>query len=193
VPAVRRRDVARYGADVLGLEAAAGDLGPGTLEAIHRLSAVHPSAVARRLLRLLVQRARAGEVARGPADPPAPGTVQACLVDAARSIDRVLARTGDAVPFYVMGHTHRPAVRPLGRDGSPPWFLNSGAWSSGGPPATLSVVWVARDAVRPPVAALLEWDDGAGDLRPLANPLRAVAREDAGPRVAEERTIARKP
>lgn len=175
VPATRRHDLARYRTDVLRLEAAAGDLGPGTLEAIHRLSEVHPAAVARRLLRLLVRRARAGERARGPEDPPAPATVQECLLNAARSIDRVLADTGDAVPFYIMGHTHRPAVRPLGRDGSPPWFLNPGAWTTGERPATLSGVWVTRDGVRTPVATLQEWDDDAGDVRPLATRPRSNA------------------
>ena len=104
-------------------------------------------------------------------------------MDAARGIDRQLVTDRAEVPFIVMGHTHRPAVRPLGQAAASPWYINSGSWKDGKRPPALSCVWLCRGGARGPMATLEAWDDGTGRLHPIGNRLQAARRPQGLARV----------
>jgi hypothetical protein len=83
-------------------------------------------------------------------------------------IHRLLRAAGQAVPYYVFGHTHHPEELAL-PDGSAR-YLNAGTWVSaslpGGRPAPASVGTFVEITGGPgttaPVARLLRWNDEAG-------------------------------
>ena len=174
---------ARYRDATLTAEAQASGLDVTTLRGIHRLSEAGLPSVARRMLRLLGRRARAGVPTRTPVDPSTPATVDECLMEAARGIDRQLVADRAEVAFIVMGHSHRPAVRPLGQAAASPWFINSGAWTSRKRPPALSCVWLCRGGARGPMATLEAWDEGTGRLHPIGNRLQAARRPQGLARV----------
>jgi UDP-2,3-diacylglucosamine pyrophosphatase LpxH len=170
----RRRRAAEYRAGALGARAEEIGLPPATLAAIDRLSETSPAQMARRVARLAANRARRLPPPAGPADPPNPGTVEDRVIAAAQAIDGLLAEKSRSVPFYVFAHTHRPAAQPLRRPGGPPWYLNTGPWATTGSaqPAFSCVRIEVGDGA--PVARLEAWNDAAGELQPLAAPLRAA-------------------
>jgi UDP-2,3-diacylglucosamine pyrophosphatase LpxH len=175
----RRAARARYRAGALAAEAQAIGLDRETLASIDRLGEASAPGIARRMLRLLANRARGRGAPAGLSGAPAPGTVDERMVTAAGAIDALLAERGAALPFYALAHTHRPAVRPL-RDGDgQPWYLNTGAWATGLRPPTLSCVRIARGAA--PTATVEAWDDARGALAPLGDALTA-GRRPPGPR-----------
>lgn len=174
---------ARYRGEVLAAEARASGLDVATLRGIHGLSEAGLPSVGRRMLRLLARRARARVPARTPVDPATAATVDECLMEAARGIDRRLVADRAEVPFIVMGHTHRPAVRPLGHAAASPWYLNCGAWTSRKRPPALSCVWLSRGGARGPIATLEAWDERTARLHPIGNRLQAARRPQGPARV----------
>jgi UDP-2,3-diacylglucosamine pyrophosphatase LpxH len=91
-------------------------LSPAAVLGIDRASAATPGTIARRAAALVVAHRSAG-------------SATPYMLSAARSVHRVLAGEGCAVPFYVFGHTHLAADVPLG-DGETARYLNPGTWSS---------------------------------------------------------------
>jgi hypothetical protein len=51
-------------------------------------------------------------------------------LDAARDLRRTLDSVGAGVPFYILGHTHVPAVVELGGPGERATYLNTGSWDA---------------------------------------------------------------
>jgi UDP-2,3-diacylglucosamine pyrophosphatase LpxH len=97
-------------------------------------------------------------------------------LDAARDLRRTLESVGAAVPFYILGHTHVPAVVDLGGPGERATYLNTGSWDApdrngrGYP-----FVRVTRSETAAPDAVLLWWplED------PADHPPGWVARDDS--------------
>src|SRR5204863_8354777 len=52
------------------------------------------------------------------------------LGPAARRVHATLAATGHDVPVYAFGHTHRPALLPLGPSAPRAWYANAGSWAT---------------------------------------------------------------
>jgi hypothetical protein len=95
--------------------AAALELPKAGLVAVDRLSETDAWSIAARLLR---RRLAGGD--RSPAT---------FLGPAARRVHAILAAEGRDVPIYAFGHTHTPAVLPLGPTAPAAWFANAGSWS----------------------------------------------------------------
>ncbi len=131
-----------------------------TLASLDRLSAVAPLALERRIAR---EAARA-LIARFKG---APLSRESYLEHAAAAIDDVLTRDRAEVPFYIFGHTHVPADRPLRPGRETPRYLNPGTWSTIVPRGAREVSDGARfgfiELEGPeegrPTARLLRWDD----------------------------------
>ncbi len=51
-------------------------------------------------------------------------------LDAARDLRRTLESVGAVVPFYILGHTHVPAVVELGGPDERAMYLNTGSWGA---------------------------------------------------------------
>jgi UDP-2,3-diacylglucosamine pyrophosphatase LpxH len=84
------------------------------------------------------------------------------------AVHRLLSAAGQAVPFYVFGHTHCAEALSL-PDGTAR-YLNAGTWQmsrqrTASPPGTFVEITAGPGAVEP-VATLLRWNDEAG--RPQA-------------------------
>jgi UDP-2,3-diacylglucosamine pyrophosphatase LpxH len=150
------------------------------LVGIDELSVASAWSVAGRLLRTRVlgpaARATAGLLPlerrrHGPLWQPADRA--AYLHSAWPTIHRVLCAAGQAVPFYVFGHTHHPEELAL-PDGSAR-YLNAGTWVSAGLPAGRPAPASAGTFVEitggpgtaAPVARLLRWNDEAGQPEAL--------------------------
>jgi UDP-2,3-diacylglucosamine pyrophosphatase LpxH len=93
-----------------------------------------------------------------------PADRAAYLRSAWPAVHRILCAAGQAVPFYVFGHTHHPEELALA-DGTAR-YLNAGTWASttrSAPPAAGTFVEITGEpgAIRP-VAKLLRWNDEAG-------------------------------
>jgi UDP-2,3-diacylglucosamine pyrophosphatase LpxH len=154
------------GADLLAHAADTG-LPVTALAAIDAAAATRLFALARMALR-----AAAG-------DRFATGDGAAYMLEAARSVHRILAAQGAAVPFYLFGHTHRAADVRLGADGAR--YLNPGTWSSiGSAPeqgraAALTFVEVVAEPGRRPCARLMRWDRASRRGEPLREPTPDLA------------------
>jgi predicted phosphodiesterase len=88
---------------------------------------------------------------------------------AGAAIDRILRHHGDQVPFYVFGHTHAAERSSLGTPPADATYLNTGTWSElmRGDAIPQTFVAIEVEPSRPPVAALLAWDDELGAERPV--------------------------
>jgi UDP-2,3-diacylglucosamine pyrophosphatase LpxH len=150
------------------------------LVGIDELSVASAWSVAGRLLRARVlgpaARATAGLLPldrrrHGPLWQPADRA--AYLHSAWPTIHRLLRAAGQAVPFYVFGHTHHPEELAL-PDGSAR-YLNAGTWASAGLPegrpapasAGTFVEITGGPGTAAPVARLLRWNDEAGQPEAL--------------------------
>ncbi len=148
--AARRAD---YRSRILVPYSLAVGLGPETVIAIDRLSATSAGAMMRRLLRSLLARV-------GPALPASDYLYRACL-----EIHRLLRAAGKAVPYYVFGHSHRPAQYPLPPAGAASSYLNCGAWAASAPGSPQAFPFVEISCDRPagaPAARLRYWHDAGG-------------------------------
>jgi UDP-2,3-diacylglucosamine pyrophosphatase LpxH len=157
-----RRDA--YRRDTLRRYAAQVGLAHGALLAIDGLSEASAWSVARRLARTrLVAPARRAW---------SPGPLRrvsdraAYLYRAWPAIDDALRAAGQAVPYYVFGHTHLAEERPLG--GGDARYLNTGTWSAAVPrgdpasPAPCRFTFVEitdGPGGSGPAARLLRWND----------------------------------
>ena len=85
------------------------------------------------------------------------------------TIHRLLCAAGQAVPYYVFGHTHHAEELAL-PDGSAR-YLNAGTWVSAGLPAPASagtfVEITGGPGTAAPIARLLRWNDEAGQPEAL--------------------------
>jgi UDP-2,3-diacylglucosamine pyrophosphatase LpxH len=108
-----------------------------------------------------------------------PADQAAYLRSAWPAVHHLLCAAGQAVPFYVFGHTHYPEELALA-DGTTR-YLNAGSWestrqSAAAPRGTFVEITGEPGAARP-VARLLRWNDEAG--RP--EPVLALARTSSAP------------
>lgn len=92
-------------------------------------------------------------------------------------VHRLLHAAGQAVPFYVFGHTHCAEELPLA-DGTAR-YLNAGTWQpsrerTASPPGTFVEITGEPDVIEP-VATLLRWNDEAGRPEALPPERRASA------------------
>jgi UDP-2,3-diacylglucosamine pyrophosphatase LpxH len=104
-----------YRATELPSSAAAMALPPSVLAAVDRLSETDAWSIARRLVRQFLAR----DVA----------TPASYLGPAAGRIHATLAAAGYDVPVYAFGHTHRPALLPIGPSAPEAWYANAGSWA----------------------------------------------------------------
>ena len=89
------------------------------------------------------------------------------LYQSALAIHHLLMSTGQAVPFYVFGHTHQSARLPLLSQGFPAFYLNAGSWigmdhPAGNDPMAASVFQAVRITVSSgadPSGEILTWVD----------------------------------
>jgi UDP-2,3-diacylglucosamine pyrophosphatase LpxH len=174
------RQRAAYRVSTLRRYAAEVGIAHDALVGIDELSVASPWSIAGRLLRtwVLGPAARAGSGLllldgrrRGPLWQPADRA--AYLRRAWPAIHRLLRAAGQAVPFYVFGHTHLPEEFAL-PDGSAR-YLNAGAWVSAGLPkgrpapasAATFVEITGGPGTTTPVARLLRWNDEVGQPEAL--------------------------
>lgn len=163
----------RYQERVLGPYAAELGLRPELLASIDELSVVSPPAIAVRLLRAGLAGSRRNRQRIGARN----GTAPDYLQRAAAAVHGLLERAGEAVPYYVFGHAHRPEEAAVRSGRSPALYLNSGTWSllvptrAGdlGSPARQTFVEIRRDT-NGPVARLLWWNDAEGRCEPAPRP-----------------------
>lgn len=178
----RRRSAIRsaYRRDWLPAHAATVGLPAAVLDAIDRQGEAGSLATARRIGRqALVSRWRRRPGASGPlaateANPDGAGYLE----PAVRAIDAALSTAGAGVPVYAFGHTHAPAIGPLGAaDGASrsALYVNAGSWAGVRPASLarrlgarhLTVASVVADDPDPPVVELLVWDDVLHELVPF--------------------------
>jgi hypothetical protein len=116
----------RYGAVLLPDLAARTGLPVPVVRSLHELTDHPPlhtlSRVGRKLRRLTGKRIGRTPVRHG-------AHVERD-VEVARAIHARLAAEGLGVPFYLFGHTHAAAIRPLDADRPLPQYVNTGAWSA---------------------------------------------------------------
>lgn len=134
----RRRAV--YRAEILPACAEEIGLPVETLEDLDRMSETSAWSIAARLgRRWLGGRRRWRRATAGP------GSQASYLGPAASRIHALLTANGRAVPVYLFGHTHAPALEPLaGRAAGPPWYVNTGSWAPLRPPALARLVGPGR-------------------------------------------------
>ncbi len=96
------------------------------------------------------------------------------LFQSASTIHQLLTSTGQAVPFYVFGHTHQSAHLPLPSQGHPAYYLNAGSWigmdDPGAAPTAAGVFQFVRltaSSGASPSAEVLTWDDPQGRPEPV--------------------------
>jgi hypothetical protein len=175
------RQRAAYRLSTLRGYAAEVGIAHDALVGIDELSVASPWSIAGRLLRTWVLgpagRAAAGLLPlRGQRQGPLwqVGDRAAYLRRACPAIHGVLRAAGQAVPYYVFGHTHHPEDLAL-LDGSAR-YLNTGTWELAGMPVDAAVPASAGTFVEitggpgttVPVARLLRWNDEVGRPEALA-------------------------
>jgi UDP-2,3-diacylglucosamine pyrophosphatase LpxH len=80
------------------------------------------------------------------------------LFQSASTIHQLLRSTGQAVPFYIFGHTHQSAHLPLPSQGEPAFYLNAGSWigmdaPGGAAPTAAGVFQCVRQTAHTPAIA----------------------------------------
>jgi len=98
------------------------------------------------------------------------------LYQSALAIHHLLMSSGQAVPFYIFGHTHHSACLPLPSQGPPAFYLNAGSWigmdfTGGSPPASSADFRFVRITVQPgapPTGEILAWEDALNQVRPVS-------------------------
>jgi UDP-2,3-diacylglucosamine pyrophosphatase LpxH len=188
-PELARRRAAYRGATLRRYAAEVG-IAHDALVGVDELSVASAWSIAGRLLRTWVLGPAARAAPRllprdrrrhGPLWQPADRA--AYLRGAWPTIHRLLRAAGQAVPYYVFGHTHYPEELAL-PDGSAR-YLNAGTWGSAGSPegrpapasAGTFVEITGGAGTAAPVARLLRWNDEAG--RPEALTGHGTAHEVA--------------
>jgi UDP-2,3-diacylglucosamine pyrophosphatase LpxH len=159
-----------YRARFVAPQAEATGLSAGALERLDRLSERARRDLLRRALATLTR---------------APEARTPYMQRAASAIDRLLRRSGEAVPFYVFGHTHAAARTPLRPDADHPVYLNAGTWSaishrgsaadSTGPRRALHFLELRFDPGGGPAALLRRWNDSDQRVESLGGPQETTA------------------
>jgi UDP-2,3-diacylglucosamine pyrophosphatase LpxH len=163
-----RRRTRDHGAAAAALARRAGETGltPEALAALNGLARASATGIMQNALTAL----RSG-----------PSRVPALQEAAAASIHDLLLAEQKAVPFYIFGHTHRPACTMVPATGSTLHCFNSGSWSTVPQPAsgdsavdryTFVEIRRASDTV---TATLRRWDTEMLTATTIAAPELAVA------------------
>jgi UDP-2,3-diacylglucosamine pyrophosphatase LpxH len=129
-PLLSRSSGARYRERLAALPRIEGRLDPESLVGIELIADRRRQATLRRL---------ASTAARAAVSPfrhsggkVSPRSIQSQRqLEAARAIDAVLRKQGEAVPIYVMGHTHIAWDEPLGARDNSSRLINTGTWIDG--------------------------------------------------------------
>jgi predicted phosphodiesterase len=152
--------------------AAALELPVPLIVAIDRLSETDAWSIAARLIRR--------RLARGEESP------ASFLGPAARLIHAILAADGRDVPIYAFGHTHTPAVLPLGPSAPGAWFANAGSWAGLRPaaldrrigPGRYPFLRISAGEDRDPTIELNLWNAVQEQVEPLPGRSGRVAAVD---------------
>jgi hypothetical protein len=150
-----------YRARELPSIAAASDLPESLLVAIDRLSETDGWSIAARLIR---RRLAGGD--------PSPASF---LGPAARHVQAILAAGGRDVRIYAFGHTHAPAILPIGPSAPGAWFANAGSWAGLQPaalrarvgPDRYPVLRIQAAAGRDPTIELVLWNAADERVEPF--------------------------
>jgi len=142
----------RYQEKILSSDAASTGLSYETCVALDQLAEVNNNKMVKRLLGNTLFKNRGDPIKTG------------YLYPKALMISKVLGSEKKEVPFYLFGHSHRPAKVALD-DQSDTFYLNSGTWSSPsypGSPGDRSLfpfVEIEWENHKRPTATLMQWDE----------------------------------
>ena len=98
------------------------------------------------------------------------------LLHSTLAIHQLLMSTGQAVPFYVFGHTHHSACLPLTSQDPPAFYLNAGSWigmdfpgrSTPASSADFRFVRITVQPGAPPNGEILAWEDALNRVQPVS-------------------------
>jgi hypothetical protein len=98
------------------------------------------------------------------------------LFQSTLAIHPLLMSFGQAVPFYIFGHTHHSTRLPLPSQGPPAFYLNAGSWigmdfPGGSPSASARDFRFVRITVQPGAPAageILAWEDALNQVQPVS-------------------------